>query len=406
MNRREFLQTTGTGLAWSMFPEILMGADSKPEPIDATNYILGTQTIGPRYGFTDQTRLVETARQIRQMGSNLLKFSMSRRYCKDQYHLPARKDIQSLTDLAAKEPSVKAVLDMPFAYYHMWVYPFSGGMRFKDGLTDDQRRRTYDEIHALAVHLLTAYRGTGKTFLLGHWEGDWHLHPDYDRNKDPKPQTLKWMIDWLNVRQQAIDDAKGKVKALNVHLYHYTEVNLVQKAIKGGKCLTNNVLPETAVDYVSYSSYDTTNPHKGNVRRPLHEALDYIESKLPGKNGLEGKRVFIGEFGIPLVHAGSPQKQDVYARDVCCASLEWGCPFVLYWQMYCNEKTGPDRYRGFWLVDDHNRIQPFYRTLQTYHADMKRAVAEFNNARHRTPTDAELRKLAVALMRDKSSRRP
>lgn len=405
MTRREFLHTIGASLALSVVPDWLKAAGRRSGPIDTTNYVLGTQTIGPNYGFTNKTRLVETAERIAAMGSNILKFSMGRRYCGDQYHLPRRDDVRTLVDLASKEPSVKGVLDMPFAYYHIWAYPFAGGTSFKDGLPDDKRRRTYDEIHALAVHLLTTYRGTGKTFLLGHWEGDWHLHQDYNPRRDPAPAAIRGMIDWLNVRQRAIDDAKRKVNADNVHLYHYTEVNLVQKAIKGGKCLTNNVLPETDVDYVSYSSYDTTNPHKGDVGRPLHEALDYIESKLAKKKGLGPRRVFIGEYGIPLVHAGSPQKQDAYARDVCLAALEWGCPFVLYWQMYCNEKMGPDRYRGFWLVDDHNRIQPFYHTLRTYHADMKRAVAEIKTTRRRPPTDVELRELALGLMREKSSPR-
>lgn len=404
MKRREFLQTTGTSLALSMFPDWLKASDRRSGPTDATNYVLGTQTIGPKYGFTDKSRLVETAERIAEMGSSILKFSMSRRYCGDQYHLPKRDDVLTLRDLASREPSVKAVLDMPFAYYHIWVYPLKVGVRFKNGLTDDARRGTYDEIHALAVHLLSTYRGTGKTFLLGHWEGDWHLHQGYNPRKDPTPTAIKGMIDWLNVRQRAIDDAKRKVNAHNVHLYHYTEVNLVQKAMRGGKCLTNNVLPETAVDFVSYSSYDTTNPHKGNVGRPLHAALGYIESKLAKKEGLGPKRVFIGEFGIPLVYAGSPQKQDAYARDVCLAALEWGCPFVLYWQMYCNEKKN-GTHRGFWLVDDQNRKQPFYHTLQAYHANMKRAVVAFTNARRRPPNDVELRNMAIDLLRKESSPR-
>ena len=39
------------------------------------NYVIGTQTVGSKYKFTDETMLVETAKQIKNMGSNLLKFS-------------------------------------------------------------------------------------------------------------------------------------------------------------------------------------------------------------------------------------------------------------------------------------------------------------------------------------------
>ena len=337
------------------------------------------------------------------MGSNILKFSMSKRYMGDQYSLPAREDIRSLVDLAEKEPSVKAVLDMPFAYYHIWVYSFAhSSTAWLDGLSKKERDETYEEVHALATYLLRTYNGTGKTFLLGHWEGDWHLHAGYNRKQDPTPTAIKGMIDWLNVRQKAVDDAKRQTRAKDVYIYHYTEVNLVQKGMNGGKCLVNNVLPHTKVDYVSYSRYDTTNPHKGNVRKALHEALDYIESKLPDKKVVQGKRVFIGEYGIPLTAAGTPEKQDHYSRDVCVAALEWGCPFVLYWEMYCNEKI-KGKHRGFWLIDDKNRKQPFYFTLQNYHEDMKRIVADFGKKHGRLPTDTEIRKKAIAAIKQASS---
>ena len=60
------------------------------------------------------------------MGSNVLKFSMASRDTEeDRYAHPKRDDVHSLVDLARNEPSVKAVLDMPFAWYHIWVYSFA-----------------------------------------------------------------------------------------------------------------------------------------------------------------------------------------------------------------------------------------------------------------------------------------
>ncbi len=371
----------------------------KGSRIDTTNYMLGTQTIGVKYGFTDQTTLVETSRRIREMGSNLLKFSMSNRYRGDHYHLPARDDIRSLIDLAQKEPSVKAVLEMPFAYYHIWVYPFAhGDVPFFDGLSEKEREESYAEIHDLAKHLLSTYRGSGKTFYLGHWEGDWHLHRNYDRKQNPDPAAIQGMIDWLNVRQKAIDDAKRKLQTEGVAIYHYTEINLVQKGMAGGKCLVNDVLPHTTVDYVSYSSYDTIIANKDHLESALHEALDYIESKLPAKNGIQGKRVFIGEYGFPFEVAGSAENQARYSHDVCLAALEWGCPFVLYWQVYCNEIRDGE-HRGFWLIDDKNRKQPFYHTLRNYYAEMKRTLAEFEKVQRRRPTKMEFREMAIDVLK-------
>jgi len=370
--------------------------------VDTVNYVLGTQTIGIKYKFTEETGLVETARRIQGMGSNLLKFSMNRRDTeKDRYNHPRNDNIRSLVNLASKEPSVKAVLDMPFAYYHIWVYAFAhDDNAWVDGLSEKERNEEYEEIHALAKYLLQVYSGTGKTFLVGHWEGDWYL--SYNPNEEPTPTKIQGMIAWLNVRQKAIDDAKRDTKSSDVNVYHYTEVNLVQKGMKGGKCLVNDVLPHTAVDYVSYSSYDTINPHMGNVSKPLHAALDYIESKLPAKVGIQGKRVFIGEYGFPLERTKTPEKQDLYARDVCRAALEWGCPFVLYWEMYCNENP-EGKHRGFWLIDDKNRKQPFYYTLVFYYENMKRMAAGFRKEHGRLPTDDELRKKAVEILKQEGS---
>ncbi len=49
---------------------------------------------------------------------------------------------------------------------------------------------------------------------------------------------------------------------------------------------------------------------------------------------------------------------DLLARHVMRAGLKWGCPFVLYWEMYNNEVTPDGRQRGFWLIDDHGIKQP------------------------------------------------
>jgi len=366
------------------------------ESMDTTNTILGTQTIGVKYGFTSDTRLVETARRIRSMGSNILKISMGRRYCGGDYSLLERDDIRSLTDLAQKEPSFVRVLDMPFAFTFIWAYGFSSGS-WADGLSDRERKNEYDELYAFARYLLHRYRDSGKTFLIGHWEGDWHLRQGYDIKKDPSPVAIRGMIDWLNIRQQAIDDAKRDAQVTGVHLYHYTEVNLVQIGMQGRPCLTNDVLPHTQVDYVSYSSYDTINPNRGRVRDALHQALDAIENKLPPKPGIPGKRVFIGEYGFPLERGTTPELQAEYSRDVCRSALEWGCPFVLYWEMYCNE-IRDGTHRGFWLIDDKNIKQPFYYTLEKYYQRSKFFIADFRQQHGRAPTDEEFRKNALALL--------
>ncbi|NDA26587.1 MAG: hypothetical protein EBZ05_07085, partial [Verrucomicrobia bacterium] len=53
--------------------------------------------------------------------------------------------------------------------------------------------------------------------------------------------------------------------------------------------------------------------------------------------------------------------------------LEWGCPFAVYWQFYCNEpnEKKSEGYEGFWLVDSKNRETPLYSDFVRYFREMR-----------------------------------
>ncbi len=372
-----------------------------PAPADARrvgsfNYVIGTQTFGVKYGFTKDTSLVETAKAIHAMGSNVLKISMEKDYRKQYPGLSEDARIRTLVDLALLEPSYRAVLRMPFSHILLWTYPFDVGW-WADGLSDDERAKTYRQHYDLAAYLLRTFSGSGKTFYLGHWEGDWHLHPGYDPSKDPSETMIHGMADWLNARQKAIEDAKRDIPHRGVEVYGYTEVNLVQKAMKGGKTLTNDVLPLTSVDFVSYSSYDSLTNDPTTVGDRLKAALQHIENRLPPKSGIAGKRVFIGEYGFPKQYH-TPENQERLSRAVCRAALEWGCRFALYWEMYCNEKP-EGKHRGFWMIDDQGEKQPVYHMHARFYREAKARVAEFLRANGRLPTEGEFRQIGVELLR-------
>lgn len=379
----------------------LAGQSASPFPADVEAYptVIGTQTIGAVYQFTSQTLLVETAQAIADMGSNTLKFRMNRDYGKGEgRNVPAMDpNIETLTDLASREPSHKRVLDMPFSNYIIWAYPLKANklhLSALDNKTAAQAQEVeYVEIYEFASYLLKTYNGTGKTFYLGHWEGDWTLLGAAGSKAEPTPERVNNMIAWLNVRQKAVEDAKRETPHQNVQVYNYVEVNLVQKGMKGGKCVTSDVLPKTTVDFVSYSAYDS---QKDDIVKSMKEALDYIESKLPPKPGIEGKRVFLGEYGFPACKV-DPKTQDDRSRQVMKAGLEWGCPFVLYWEMYNNEVVA-GKQRGFWLIDDKNVKQPIYYTHQKFYALAKKYLAEFKAKNSRLPTREEFAKQAVELL--------
>lgn len=69
--------------------------------------------------------------------------------------------------------------------------------------------------------------------LLCHWEGDWYLLPNYNAMTNPAPAAIAGMIDWLNNRQQAIDDAKRDTVHDGVDVFGYAEVNRVVDVMSG-----------------------------------------------------------------------------------------------------------------------------------------------------------------------------
>jgi hypothetical protein len=365
--------------------------DSAPTML---NMIVGTQAIGGPYQFTDDAYLLEVAREIEGLGSNLIKFSVNpRKYAKRPYLLDEVSGIDSMVDLLDQHPVYKKLMRMDFRFYHMWANPYAQ-TRWQDGVSQSEERALYDEFYELATHLLDTYRGSGKLFFLGHWEGDWLLQGAMDANVDATPERIKGFAQYLNIRQRAINDARTHLPNAGVWVYHYTEVNLVWKGIDGSRpTLTNAVLPLVDIDFVSYSCYDVL--HGKNMREDLHRALDHIESQLKPRPDIFGKRVFVGEYAIKAAAVKyDPQAHDRRNREVTRAILEWGCPFALYWQFYCNEPRG-DGYQGYWLVDDQQVRYPLYQTFKDYYSSVRSYVAETFQRTGGAPSPEAIRAHAI-----------
>ena len=350
--------------------------------LDTYNYVIGTQTIGAAYQFTPEPKLVETARAILAMGSTTLKFSLT-----PQAETAPKP--RTLEEIVERDPAVKAVLELPFANYVMWVSPRSapGGGPFAPSRLEAERQ----EVGGLTRRLLKTYNGSGKSFYLGNWEGDWLLtrtNPNYT----PTAEEIENMVHWGNARQEAVDEARRATPHTNVNVYYYIEVNRVRDAMAGRSRVANLVLPRVNPDFVSYSSYDS---QQGDVERTFGETLDYLQARLSHKPEIPGKRVFIGEYGLPLL-GNSAESQDRLARQVMRAGLRWGCPFVLYWEMYNNEVTPEGRQRGFWLIDDQGKKQPVYFTHQTFYAKARAYLADFKDRNGRVPDREEFGRAAVA----------
>ena len=382
--------------AWAaalLFASCAGAADGPP-----VNLRVGTQAFEGLYHFTTNPPLVEIAGQIRAMGSDILKFRLAPRT--SPRTPPFAPGVTSLVTLARDEPAVRQVLDMPFRHILAWVYPFPQGRetRWADGLSDDERADDYAQMFALTRHLLTNYASTGKTFYLGHWEGDWHLLPRregrYDTKTNPPAIRIQGMRDWLAIRQQAVDDARRTTPHTGVEVYHYTEVNRVRDAMTNppdsNQRLVNAVLPfVTHLDFVSWSAYDGQSLPRDEFLR----TLDFIEAHLPAAKAatIPGKRVFIGEYGfggrLP------PERQAAPTRALMANAIRWGCPFVLFWQMYNNEDG-----RHFCLIDPTGAPTPCFDLHRTFLAEAGGRATRFQADHGRAPDDREFAAFAVPLL--------
>lgn len=360
---------------------------------DGYNYIIGTQTIGAGYKFTEKPVIVETAERIKEMGSNVLKIALNP--VEDDVELDAFRNASPLV-LASECPALKTVLDMDFKYIFMWVTV--PGVNWSDGMTEDEKELEYNSIYSLAEYLISQYSGSGKNFFIGHWEGDWLLLGNYSRTQDKVDSLrIKGMIDWFNIRQKAVEAARKKSES-DVQVFHYAELNRVNPALYYGyDRIVNRVLPYIDVDYVSYSSYESTSEEisgadYAELKDYLFKSLNYIEDNMKPRPEISGKRVFLGEFGYDLPLVGeSPEEQARRAFNTIRAAIEWGCPFALYWEMYDNE--GADK--GFWMIDNNNEKQPVYYRYESFYDVMYRYVYDYALKNGEAPSNELFRKKAI-----------
>jgi len=90
------------------------------------------------------------------------------------------------------------------------------------------------------------------------------------------------------------------------------------------------------------------------------------------------------------------------SRVVMRTGLEWGCPFVLYWELYNNEIYPDGRQRGFWLVDDKGAKQPICYTHEELLKAGRQYVADVMAKTGHPPTFDEYRSKALEMLSGKN----
>jgi hypothetical protein len=365
------------------------------------NFILGTHAISKSYQFTTENKLVEQAKKVREMGSNILKISMGPNST-DLYDITETTKSTRVLDLFTKNLPYRTAFDMDFKYIFLWVHTLTN-IDWKNGISAANEQILYDEMYSFTAHLLTRYNNSGKTFLIGNWEGDWILLPNYDRTATPSPTFVSNMVKWFQIRQKAIDDAKKASTATNVSVFHYIEANLVEKGMQGQVCVAESVIPNVDVDLVSYSSYEAIKDKTAAQKKThLTNIFTYLESKLKPKPSIPfSRRVFIGEYGYQAnaTNATSMQKQVTETKEIMKISLELNLPFALHWQMYNNEYEANGTSKQMSLINESGTKMPLYFTHQNFYKKMNNYLitykADHNN---NLPSTEDFRKKALEVL--------
>ena len=313
--------------------------------------VVGCTHVAGQYNFTDKDFLNEGADKLLELGTRVIKLWFTPNPAKGYPFNSHWPKIEHAVDLA-KTPYYRMVFSKPFDTYILETFvPGGEGHGYQNGLSPDEASHERDEIYELSKYLLTRYKGTGKTFILQNWEGDWILtNPQF--TKEPSPVAIQGMIDWLNARQDGVDRARAEVGTHGVMVAHAAEVNLVARAMEGKVTVTNDVLPKTRCDLYSYSCWDTLRDPK-----KLRAALDYLAKKAPDSKLFGSRNVFVGEYGAPENEIESPEKHLEIVKAATETALDWGARYVVFWELYCNEKAreyegrpGNEGCRGFWLI--------------------------------------------------------
>lgn len=415
----EFRQGLPQALTWLASESTLQKAKAKAEEeladrqiVGSCNFLIGAQNFSPRYHFTEDSLLVESALELTALGATSFKGELSRRVfatnTREQpvYDLAPSPDVTTLVQLA-QQPDYRRLFALPIHQYVFWTYPLGGASYIPDEddsphygfckpMTARQRENEYREFYDLTAWLLATYSGTGKQFFLGNWEGDGMLAiASAGWGNNPSEEAVQAMIDRLRVRQQAVSKARAATPHHEVEVYHYLECNNVTRPMRGEamRTVVADVLPFVDVDYVSYSSYEATvKVGTAELASDYQRNLDFILTKAPARVS-EEKRLLIGEFGWPASTA-TPLQQKERTRQVLLAALRWGSPLALYWQLYDNEGT------GYWMIDDHGVRQPVHTLYQRCFKGARRWVVDFQAEEGRLPTTEELRPVVTKLLEE------
>ncbi|MHC4799114.1 MAG: hypothetical protein ACYTF1_20970, partial [Planctomycetota bacterium] len=295
-------------------------------PVPRRSIIGSSHTSGKYYFDAGRDHLNEGAVEIANAGMRVIKLWFTPNDPSGYYMWSSPDWPESVSSLKALAEHAywKELFCRPFETYILTIFEHRN---FRNGFPPSEQAQLEQDFYDLARYLLQTYNNTGKVFVLGHHEGDWHLWGHYNVPDPPYPTAtaVQGMIDWYSARQDGVTRARNETAHTNVYVYAAAEVNHVERSMQYPSLywVTSDVLPHLHMDLVAYSAYETitsyVNQGESTMRQHFSDALDYIASYMPDSGTLDpygrafgGKNIFISEYGAPEQQWGGsgPAKQE------------------------------------------------------------------------------------------------
>jgi hypothetical protein len=356
-----------------------------------SSFAVGIAHVAGNYGFTQENFLVEGAERIQALGSDAIFIyltpSFRQKYPERASNSWPATDPHNLVELAQTDP-YRYVLGMPFKTIVLTANTFANsGSVAGFASTPSRWDAEEQEYYRLAKYLYQTYQGSGKTFILKNWEGDWLGLQNYDTTADISPGMIDDLRAWLSAREHGVNRARQELGRIpGVAVFHAVEVNRVLDCSQRGlQRLINAVVPYVNADMVTYSSYDSTlaGSDANAVAQSLNEALDTIKRLAPDPLGLGDRRILITEYG--LYEMKRPSETIWRAEAILSTAKSAGLVGAFLWNVFDNECTDangqpdgvgilpgdagrPDAAAcpGLWAVRPDGSISPVVSVLQKY----------------------------------------
>lgn len=307
----------------------------------------GIAHVAGNYGFTHDNFLMEGAQKISSLGSDSI-FVYLTPWFRTQYPDQSANqwpsgDPPDLAHLAQAAPYAN-VFGMNFQTIVLTTYTFANADSVIGMASSPARLKAEEnEFYQLTKYLYSHYSGSGKTFLLKNWEGDWIGLGQGNTTGNIPGSTVQDMIAWLTARQNGVTRARNEAHDTSMQVLNAVEVNRVlDYAQQGLTRVINAVVPKVGADMVTYSSYDSTiaGDNAQTVQQNLTLALNTINKLAPDPLGLGMKRILISEYG--MYENQFTNDATWRSKAVLSTASQAGIAGAFLWNLYDNECVEPN----------------------------------------------------------------